>query len=235
MSFLTKINNVSDEAINHGLKMLVYGPSGVGKTTLATTVPDQRRALILNAESGLLSIRGSQLQTAQVKSIQDLREAHKFLSQDKHDFEWVIMDSISEIAEICLEAEMQRNKNPLQAYGALSQTMIPLLKAFRDLPMHVLLIAKMETVKDEETLRYRPSFPGQKLTVDAPYLMDEVHVLLSKRVMVDEQEQLIRKLMTQPSDKYEAKSRSGAFDKVEHPHLGDLVNKIKTKAAEDNT
>ena len=52
------------------VKALVYGLSGAGKTTLLPSLPNP---VVLSAEAGLLSIRGSDIPFIEIKSMEDLR------------------------------------------------------------------------------------------------------------------------------------------------------------------
>ena len=81
-----------------GLKVLVYGMAGSGKTTLIKTLP---APVILSAEGGLLSISGEDLPYIEIKTMADLREAYGWLasSEEAKGFRSVALDSISEIAE----------------------------------------------------------------------------------------------------------------------------------------
>jgi len=56
----------------NGVKMLVYGQAGAGKTSLIRTLPDP---IILSAEGGLLSIQDADLPYIEISSMQDLEEA----------------------------------------------------------------------------------------------------------------------------------------------------------------
>ena len=47
------------EVANNGIKMLVYGDSGIGKTVLAATMPN---VVMISAESGPLSLQKSNLE-----------------------------------------------------------------------------------------------------------------------------------------------------------------------------
>ena len=47
-----KLHSTKDVTVN-GVKMMVYGASGVGKTRLTTTCPNP---IIISAEKGLLSL-----------------------------------------------------------------------------------------------------------------------------------------------------------------------------------
>ena len=56
----------------NGVKLLVYGQAGAGKTTLVQTLPD---VVVLSAEGGLLSIQDADLPYIEIASMDDLREA----------------------------------------------------------------------------------------------------------------------------------------------------------------
>ena len=129
MGFQDKIQPVAQTSQQDGIKILVYGPSGAGKTTLCTTTGNPEEMLVLSAESGLLSIRDSGVQCATIKSVQDLREAQAFLAKGKHGFKWVCLDSISEIGEVLLAEEKEKNMRDIRkAYGNLGETGIALIK-----------------------------------------------------------------------------------------------------------
>ena len=93
-----------------GIKMLVYGAAGVGKTRLIPTLPSP---VILSAEGGLLSISDQNIPFIEVKDMETLREAYAWLtdSEEAKQFESVAIDSISEIAEVCLGNEKKVNKD----------------------------------------------------------------------------------------------------------------------------
>lgn len=203
-----------------GVKTLVYGAAGTGKTTLIAGMPTP---LILSAESGLLSLQGSDLQYLEINSVSDLREAYKWLvgSQEAKHFESVALDSISEIAELTLATSLATNKDGRAAYGALNTTISEIVRVFRELPLHVLLIAKLDKGQDElGRITYSPGMPGQKLSQSLPYFVDEV---LALRVTTTGE----RELLCQPDSLWLAKDRSGRLDRLEPPDLGALIKKIR--------
>ena len=203
-----------------GVKTLVYGAAGTGKTTLIAGMPTP---LILSAESGLLSLQGSDLAYIEVNSVSDLREAYKWLvgSDEAKRFESVALDSISEIAELTLAVSLATNKDGRAAYGALNTTISEVVRVFRELPLHVLLIAKLDKGQDElGRITYSPGMPGQKLSQSLPYFVDEV---LALRVTTTGE----RELLCQPDSLWLAKDRSGRLDRLEPPDLGALIKKIR--------
>lgn len=204
----------------HGVKLLVYGQAGAGKTTLIKTLPNP---VVLSAEGGLLSIADADLPFIEISDIKTLREAYSWVLES--EYKSVALDSISEIAEVVLNAEKKATKDPRQAYGAMQEQMADIIRAFRDIPgRHVLMTAKLEKTQDEMgRVLYSPSMPGNKTGQALPYFFDEV---LALRVEKDGEGNTQRALMCDSDGLWLAKDRSGKLSSWEAPDLGEIINKI---------
>jgi phage nucleotide-binding protein len=212
------------EATAQAVKLLVYGQAGAGKTSLIPTLPTP---VILSAEGGLLSIADTNLPFIEITSMAELQEAYKWLtsSAEAGEFQSVALDSISEIAEVVLNAEKKINKDPRAAYGAMQEQMADVIRAFRDLPgKHVYMSAKLEKTQDEMgRVLYAPSMPGNKTGQSLPYFFDEV---LALRVEKDAEGNTRRALMTDGDGLWLAKDRSGKLEVWEDADLGEIIKKI---------
>jgi phage nucleotide-binding protein len=212
------------EATAQAVKLLVYGQAGAGKTSLIPTLP---KPVILSAEGGLLSIADTNLPFLEITSMAELQEAYKWLtsSAEAGEFQSVALDSISEIAEVVLNAEKKINKDPRAAYGAMQEQMADVIRAFRDLPgKHVYMSAKLEKTQDEMgRVLYAPSMPGNKTGQSLPYFFDEV---LALRVEKDAEGNTRRALMTDGDGLWLAKDRSGKLEVWEDADLGEIIKKI---------
>lgn len=212
----------------NGVKLLVYGQAGAGKTSLAPTLPNP---IVLSAEGGLLSIQDAELPYIEITTMVELQEAYKWLAESAEaaQFESVAIDSISEIAEVCLNYEKKVNKDPRAAYGAMQEQMADIIRVFRDLPAkHVLMTAKLEKTQDEMgRILYAPSMPGNKTGQSLPYFFDEV---LALRVEKDADGFAQRALMCDSDGLWLAKDRSGKLESWEAPDLSMIINKIGAKA-----
>ena len=205
---------------NQGLKVLVYGQAGCGKTTLSKTLPTP---VVLSAEGGLLSLKDDNIPYLEIKSMTDLHEAYEWVSKSK-DYESVVLDSISEIAEVVLSHEKKINKDGRAAYGEMDVQLSEIIRAFRDLNMHVLMTAKLEKQQDEMgRMLYFPSLPGNKTAQKLPYFFDEV---LALRIEKDEEGKTQRALMCDSDGLWLAKDRSGKLEAWETPDLGEIIAKI---------
>jgi len=212
----------------NGVKLLVYGQAGAGKTSLIPTLPNP---IVLSAEGGLLSIQDAELPYLEITTMAELQEAYKWLTESAEaaQFESVAIDSISEIAEVCLNYEKKVNKDPRAAYGAMQEQMADIIRVFRDLPAkHVYMSAKLEKTQDEMgRILYAPSMPGNKTGQSLPYFFDEV---LALRVERDAEGNSQRALMCDSDGLWLAKDRSGKLESWEAPDLSMIIAKIGAKA-----
>ena len=222
-----QLKSTRNVAIN-GVKLLVYGQAGAGKTTLIRTLPDP---IVLSAEAGLLSLRDSDIPYIEISDMATLREAYEWLanSDEAKQFRSVALDSISEIGEVVLSAEKKKSGDPRQAYGAMQDQMADVIRSFRDLPgRHVYMSAKAEKAQDDQGhILQSPGMPGNKAAQSLPFYFDEV---LALRVHRTEDNQTQRALMCHSDGVWQAKDRSGKLDFWEAPDLGAIINKISGEA-----
>lgn len=205
-------------------KICVFGFPGAGKTRLIKTLPG--KCLILSAEAGLLSIQGYDADVAEISTVEELREAYSFLSGSDHRYDWVCLDSFSEIAEVLLSHEKAATKDARQAYGRVIEVGMQMGRAFRDLKMGVYFACKAERTRDEATGRQGValSMPGSKLAQGIPYLFDEVfHLFINTDKETGEHQRWLQCVGDQRAD---CKDRSGRLDPYEPANLGHIVSKI---------
>ena len=211
----------------NGVKVLCYGAAGAGKTSLIKTLPNP---IVLSAEGGLLSIQDADLPYIEISDMATLQEAYKWLTEsaDAKGFQSVALDSISEIAEVVLNAEKKATKDPRQAYGAMQEQMADIIRAFRDIGgKNVYMSAKLEKTQDEQgRILYGPSMPGNKTGQALPYYFD---LVLALRVEKDAEGNTQRALMCDSDGLWLAKDRSGKLAAWEAPDLGAIIAKIGGK------
>lgn len=223
------LTTVRGALARNGVKILVHGKAGVGKTRLCATMP---ATVVLSAESGLLSLAkvAPNLPVIPIATMDDLNDAYAWAesSAEAKRFQSISLDSISDIAEAMLATCKKATKEPRKAYGEVQDNMMETMRLFRDLPgKHVYFSAKTELREvDEGLTRYLPSFPGKKLGPAAPYLFDEVFYY----TFLEHEGKEYRVLRTQPDFQTEAKDRSGALSEIEEPDLGKLIQKIQRHA-----
>lgn len=206
-----------------GVKALIYGPPGSGKTPVFNTAP---RPLLLAVEPGLLSMRGSTVPTFEGYTAAAIREFFVWFSQsaETKNFDTLGIDSVSQMAEIILTDKLLINKDGRKAYGDMSREIMDWLNKLYFFPQkHLYLICKQTTVEEAGTAKRRPYFPGQDLNVKVPHLFDEIlHLGLHNIPNVVGAQ---KAFCTMEQFDLLARDRSGQLAAYEPPNLTDIYLK----------
>jgi len=215
----------TNEIGNDGIKALVYGDAGIGKTCLMATAP---RPIILSCESGLLSLGELEIPYIEIDSVQDIYDAFEYLTEtDAGDkFDTICLDSISEIGEVFLAALKKEYKDARQAYTILADELGALIRKFRDIKgKNILFSAKEVRITDDDTgiTTYMASMPGKNLLNGLPFFFDEVFYMTK---MQGDEGETYRVLKTQTDFGFRAKDRSGKLNYIEEPDLSKIISKI---------
>ncbi len=128
---LTKAGN----KIDRGISFIIYADPGVGKTTLAATLPPDE-TLIINCESGLGPLLGKGHSVFNLEDMVQLDELYKYLRTEKHPFKYVVIDNVSELEQwIILSLTKKRGKEftEIREYGDSAYKIREYLHLFRDL------------------------------------------------------------------------------------------------------
>lgn len=141
------------------LAVLVYGRSGTGKTTFASTFPGP--SLILDIrERGTDSVANvKNMKAAKITSWDQIESIYWYLMNGKHEFKTVIIDQISSMQDLALSKAMKDNgkKETDQVakrdFGHASGLMKTWLMNYRDLidqGIHVVFLAHDRLTKGGE-------------------------------------------------------------------------------------
>jgi len=214
----------SSLAQRFGVKALAYGPPGTGKTPIAKTAP---RPVMCVCEPGMLSMRdATNVPAWEAYTPERINEFFTWLLQstEARNFDTVVLDSVSQMAEIFLAQELARWKDGRKAYGEMSRHSMDLINALYYLPnKHTYLIAKQGIVEEAGSNLRRPYFPGQDLNVKVPHLFDEILYIAEATIPGTMQPQIA--IRTKSTFGILARDRSGKLAELEPPNLTQIFAK----------
>jgi hypothetical protein len=150
------------EAVTKRLKLFMFGPAGVGKTTAAIQFPN---SYIIDAERGtenydkLITASGSAV--FQTTDVNEVVQEVKALLTEKHDFRTLVIDPITPIFNDLLEkCETQVGADFGRHYGAANKTMKRLANLIMNLDMNVIVTAHAKTEYGENLRKLGYTFDG---------------------------------------------------------------------------
>lgn len=222
------------------LSMLVHADSKVGKTTLGGTCPAP--ILLLDAEGGskFLPLSDSLTQhygqpvrltgwnpqagppprydgtwdicVVYIREWITVTQVHTWLLQADHDFQSLVVDSISEIQRRCKANLKGTETMKIADWGSLLMQMDTIIRGLRDLTLHptrplrvAMFIAE---TRQNNNGKWKPYMQGQIETA-LPYWMDLVGYLFVEQVADEngQQTQPVRRLLISQHPQYEAGER----------------------------
>lgn len=225
-----------DFARQYGVKSIVHGAAGTGKTPILNTAP---RPILLACEPGLGSMRNSTVPTRRVNNADECDDFFKwwFNSKEARGFDTLGIDSASEMATQYLWRAERVMKDGRQIYGKLLDDLMgdpwddrkPAIwrRLFYMPQTHIYMICKQAYIEVEGPMNTRvnravPMFPGKALNVDVPHLYDLIMHLGDKMVPGNGMQ---RAFQTKGSNEVLARDRSGMLAEYEYPDLTAIFNK----------
>lgn len=224
------IKSTSDLSFNK-INALIYGPTGYGKTTLASTLPP--KTLLISCENGLLSLRNKAIDYVEIDTKDKMKSIKNILEEvKKSDYDTIFIDSLTEISGYFLDHAKTKypdDRNTMQRYGLVLTLTQAFIKATRDMEKNVFYTCLEKSEKDNVgRVSHKPDLIGSIRDSIGAYF----DFYFPMRIIVKDEKE-VRVLQTQPYDGYEAKDRSGALDVFERPDLGAIINKVFTRPKEN--
>jgi len=223
-----EIKNTSN-SIMDGIKILIYGASGVGKTTQLGEI--EGKVLILSAESGLLVLKDKQIDVIDIDSVEKLGNVYLAVKNKELDYETICIDSLSEIGDMVVN-ELEQDEyygnpsNTFKLWMEYTKRMINIVKLFRDLKgVNVVFTALSESVEYNGMVKFMPQIPAKKAQSKLVSLFDEVYYY-------DTNSDGERIIHTSDTAMYAGKSRAGLEETMvvsDKANLGTIIKNLKDK------
>jgi len=177
----------------------------------ASTWPDP---VFVDIDKGLASIR-HKVNRIPISSWENLQSAYSYLANAPHKFKTVVVDSLNELQKVAMNhvvgsyTGIRRSYDSLPSqsdYGKMLDDFDKLVRAFRSLPMHVVLICNVAG-KEFETDIVQPQLTGKSSARNVCRMMDVVGYLFK----ADSSEPTKPRVMVFDDVNFVTKDRSGVL------------------------
>lgn len=243
----SKIKSVTE--VERRFKFCLYGRNKVGKTMFACS--SGKKTLVIDCnEKGYDSVaHQDNVEVYEVTRWEDLDPIYWFLRGGKHDFEVIVIDTITMLASIGMkwvlkdDAERDMNKDPMtpdrRSYLKLGEMLKDAIIKFRNLPYHIIFCAQEKTSTDEDeegntTIEIHPELSPSPRSVllSATNIIGRIYV---REVEIKEKKVMERRLLLGAVSKYVSGNRFKQLRSIERlPQEGGLAIFIERVYGENN-
>jgi len=231
------------------LSLLVHADAKVGKSTLGATCPAP--ILVLDAEGSWKFIPLRKIEwnpssgpppaadgtwdacIVQVRDWHTVSQTYQWMQAGQHQFQSVVIDSISEIQRRCKQNLVGTDAMKMQDWGTILALMDATIRGFRDLTLHptnpVRVAMFIAETRKNDSGKWVPYMQGQ-ISIALPYWMDIVGYLYVQQMTDDNGQPTIpmRRLLISPHPQFESgervQGRLGAV--VDQPNITSMFMTI---------
>lgn len=236
MALLSQPYEIKTEGIS--LKILIYGQPGIGKSTIALSMP---KPVLIDCDNGVHRIqvvhRTPCLQVSSYAQIQQLLKSNELAP-----FETIVFDTAGKLLDYMGIDILKENAKNGKLSGGLSQSgygvrktwFNDLLKQVSTMGKHLMFVAHEKEEKRGEDIVLRPEIGGSS----GGDLMKELDL-----VGYMEAQGKVRTISFYPTDRFYAKNSARIDDRLEVPtlvkgapndYMAQVVNKVKAAIEEES-
>ena len=210
MSKITKANEIK---IPETVVGLIYGQPGVGKSSLALSMPNP---LLIDTDNGIARVQAEhRCDTVQVESYQDVIDVFQ---EDLSEYDSIVIDTFGNLVKFMLAYFAEKDPKLLTKGGTYNIKIWGLVKSefsnltfkLKTMKKNLLFVAHQNESKDGETTYIRPKSQGSAIE-DVIEMLDFMGYceMLGKR----------RSISFSPCDRYYAKNSIKLDDYIQIPIL----------------
>ncbi len=222
---MVNVTTTGELAAHNGIKAIIYGAAGCGKTPLVTTAPNP---IYIAVERGQVSLQGTNIPAIAAYTLPEFSVALKWAceSAEAKQYDTIYIDSVSHFAALVLQEELAKTSasgakvNGQAAYGEMARRVLKCLTTLYSLPdKNVIALAQLN---DKEG-QVKPFFDGNEVNIKLRHLFDGVWHL----GMHDIPEKGVKySLQCRETPEIFARCRFNHCDDFERPNLTYLFNKL---------
>jgi len=221
---------------------IVYGPAGVGKTSLIRTLPESE-TLIVASEKGLSGLKNLNYDVVFIDSWKEVREAYSYLNSEecRNKYKYVVIDTLTAILEFNQTAILKKASPmassidtntfmSLQRWGDHGGMICGMLESFKGLPYTIIFICHEKRIESDSGISYEPSISGNLISPKL-HTTSELYLRMMY-VKPTETDRETRKLMTVGCTEYIAKHPGNWLQPTMSPDLGKIFQIITERKNE---
>lgn len=221
---MSKLSFVEPKDVPPTINIGLYGPGGTGKSVAAASAPGPILYGNAEGETALLFARGlfgdDKIHEFPVSKAADL-DALFLHMKDGCEEKTFVLDTIGETYQRLVEELAGTGRASLQNYGDVNTKIERFVRAIRDLPINVVILAHEQVDDEEGEVTRRPLTGGKKLPEKIVAMMDVIGYTAVVPATEDEPAKYVAQLVEAKGRR--AKDRSGALGVTRQLNLSEWI------------
>ena len=151
MSLIKKSNEL---VIPTTVKMMIYGQSGMGKTTVALSAP---KPLLLDFDNGVKRINLAHLDGVDIVQVTSWQDVQQVLQEDLSAYQTIVVDTIGKMMDFIISYKCGTRQPQIRDWGGINAEFSWLTRTLSSLNKNVVFVAHRDTRKEGDDTVFIPA------------------------------------------------------------------------------
>lgn len=154
------IKKSSDIQLQSNLKMLLYAEPGVGKTTLALSMP---KPLLLDFDGGVSRVNFAHLDNADVVQVDSWKDINELWTLDLSAYETIIVDTAGKAIDFVIAHKCGNRQPQLRDWGAINNEFVAFMRQLSMSGKNIVYVCHRDSFKDGDNTVFMPALRAKSL------------------------------------------------------------------------
>lgn len=136
------------------VKMMIYGQSGMGKTTVALSAP---KPLLLDFDNGVKRVNMSHLDGIDTVQITSWTDIQQVLQENLSSYQTIVVDTIGKMMDFIISYKCGTRQPQIRDWGGINQEFSGFVRNLSNLNKNIIFVAHRDTRKEGDDTVFIPA------------------------------------------------------------------------------
>lgn len=151
---MTLIKKSTELVIHETVKMMIYGQSGMGKSTVALSAP---KPLLLDFDNGVKRINISHIENIDTVQITRWEDVQQVMQENLSPYQSIVVDTIGKMMDFIITYKCGTRQPSIRDWSGINAEFSWLTKTLSGLNKHIIFVAHRDTRKEGDDTVFIPS------------------------------------------------------------------------------
>lgn len=151
---MSLIKKATELQVAKTVKIMIYGQAGMGKTTLALSMP---KPLLLDFDNGVKRVNVGQLDGVDVVPVSNWQDIQSLLTLDLSAYDTIVVDTIGKMMDFIIAYRCGARNPRIQDWGAINNDFKQFIQSVNMLKKNVVFVAHREVQTDGDNRVFVPT------------------------------------------------------------------------------